>query len=94
MYCTSYFILTAQRLDKLGEKQGKSRQDCSLSEWIVHRRRVDFWQGIFCHTVMVEQRVNSVVSEEAAHYELPHPNLCCLQIQLFSLLILPSGHMT
>ena len=27
---------------------------------------------------------NSVDPEVTAHYELPHLNICCLQIQLFS----------
>ena len=31
---------------------------------------------------------NSVDSEEVAHYEPPHLNLLCLQIQLFSFLVL------
>ena len=34
------------------------------------------------------KRANSVDLDEVAHYEPPHQDLCCLQIQLFSSLVL------
>ena len=35
-----------------------------------------------------DQRANSVDPDEAAHYELPHLDLHCLQIEIFSVLVL------
>ena len=34
-----------------------------------------------------DYRANSVDPDEVAHYEPPHPDLCWLQIQLFSSLV-------
>ena len=34
--------------------------------------------------VFKDERANSVDLDEVAHYELPHQDLSCLQIQLFS----------
>ena len=34
------------------------------------------------------RRQNSIDLDEVAHYEPPHQDLCCLQIQLFSSLVL------
>ena len=39
-----------------------------------------------------DQRANSVDQDEVAHYEPPHRDLCCLQIQLFLSLVLNSSH--
>ena len=40
------------------------------------------------HIENSDWRANSVDLDEVAHYEPPHQDLCCLQIQLFSSLLL------
>ena len=38
------------------------------------------------YIISKDERANRIDSDEAAHHELPHLNLHCLQIQLFSFL--------
>ena len=44
--------------------------------------------GLNSLTTKKQTRANSLDLDEVAHYELPHQNLRCLQIQLFSCLVL------
>ena len=45
-------------------------------------------KSLLFHIENSDWRANSVDLDEVAHYEPPHQDLCCLQIQLFSSLLL------
>ena len=49
-----------------------------MSKSFVCKISVQVFQAIY-----EDLRVNSVDLDEVAHYEPPHLDLCCLQIQIF-----------